>query len=104
MGCLYRIDFDNGKSYVGITTETAEKRFRGHYNSAYNFSTTNNILFRAIRKYGINRLHVKTLAIAEDWGYLCYLEQRAIRIYKTKTPHGYNMTDGGEEEDHKGEL
>jgi group I intron endonuclease len=91
MGCLYKIEFPNGKEYVGISSTTAAQRFKGHC-----AGKNGQLVVRALRKYGKNNVNVKTLVVANDWKYLCLLEQRAIKAYATKTPHGYNMTDGGE--------
>ncbi len=94
MGCMYRITFPSGKAYIGITSETAEERFREH---AYNATrAVDRGLYRAIRKYGKDSARLETLVIASDWKYLCELERRSIAAFKTKGPHGYNMTDGGE--------
>lgn len=90
MGCLYKIDFPNGKSYVGISSVNAEYRFRIHCQAKRKSKVSD-----AIKEYGITLSSVGTLVIADDWNYLCDLERKAIISYKTKFPHGYNMTDGG---------
>lgn len=92
MGCLYRIDFPSGKSYIGITSKTAEHRFiKGHCNRASNFA-----VHGAIKKYGIDAARLSTIVIADDWEYLCELEKKAIAAYETLAPNGYNLTAGGE--------
>lgn len=53
-------------------------------------------LQQAIRKYGADAFVVKTLAIADDWDYLCDLERTAIAVFGTISPNGYNLTAGGE--------
>lgn len=30
MGAIYKLDFANGKSYIGITSKDAKHRFRAH--------------------------------------------------------------------------
>lgn len=93
MGCLYRIDFPSGKSYIGITMKTAEHRFaKGHCKKKNGPSA----LGAAIRKYGAESASVQTLVIADDWKYLCDLEKKAIVAFNTKSPYGYNMTEGGD--------
>lgn len=94
MGCLYRISFPNGKSYIGITVKTAAERFRGHC-----YDTTRGLrlsLCRAIKDHGIDAAIVETLAIADDWNYLQELERRAIITFGTRAPQGLNNTDGGD--------
>lgn len=91
MGCLYQIEFPNGKSYIGITMKTAEQRFKGHTRLR-----DKTALAHALKKHGACNVKVKTLIIADRWDYLCDLEKKAIASYKTKIPHGYNLTDGGE--------
>lgn len=93
MGELYQLIFPNGKSYIGITHYTAKHRFCGHLNGAR--GSGSNPVHHAIRKYN-EVVEVKTLVVADDWDYLCDLEQKAIKAFNTKLPHGYNMTEGGE--------
>lgn len=92
-GCLYILNFPNGKSYIGISKWGAQKRFAKHCESVRcgsKFAAHN-----AIRKFGPENTAVKTLVIA-DWPYLKALEKQAIAAFSTKAPDGYNMTDGGD--------
>ena len=91
MGYLYRLDFANDKSYIGITAKSPESRFNGHIKSARSRGTT--IVYKAWRKYGQPALMV--LAKIENYD-LKSSEIRAIREFNTKIPHGYNSTDGGD--------
>lgn len=93
MGFLYKIEFPNKKSYIGITSTSMKRRFSLHRSHAK--TGRDCALHRAIRKYG-EVFSVKTLVEADDWEYLCDLEKRAILAYGTKYPRGYNVTDGGE--------
>lgn len=97
-GALYRLDFPNRKSYVGVAgkrdrdpQESAKRRYRGHAQAVVNGSSC--LVHKAWRKYGAPKLTV--LAIVGDQE-LLPSEQRAIKIYNTMQPHGYNMTPGGE--------
>lgn len=93
MGCLYRIEFPNGKSYIGITSKSAEQRFAVHRYQTK--GARRHAIYEALRKHGARNAVLKTLVIA-DHDYLCSLEPRAIEVFSTKVPDGYNMTDGGE--------
>ena len=94
MAELYQISFPNGKSYIGVTSETATARFAEH---AYNSKRRDRgrAIERAIRKYGVNAATVKTLVIGA-WEYLIGLEKAVILAFGTFGRGGYNMTAGGE--------
>lgn len=94
MGCLYKVISPSNKEYIGISLSSALHRWKEHKISA--LQGRNGALQRAIRKYGENSFKVSTLVISNDREYLCLLEKRAIKVFKTKTPFGYNLTDGGE--------
>ena len=92
MGQLYRLDFPNGKSYIGITTKTADERFRQHEGSLRRSKGNGQSVYRAWKKHGAPTLVV--LAIVEDSD-LYDTEKRAIIAFKTLSPNGYNLTEGG---------
>lgn len=92
MGQLYKLDFANGKSYIGITTKTAEERFRGHKRSFIAGSAL--AVHRAWRKHGEPVLTV--LAVVEDKD-LAETEIRAIKAFNTMVPNGYNTLEGGQQ-------
>lgn len=94
MGSLYQIGFPNGKSYIGVTAESADMRFAEHvYNST---KSRERAIERALRKYGAGNVKLNTLLIASDWQYLLEMERRAITAFQTFGRGGYNMTNGGE--------
>jgi group I intron endonuclease len=93
MGQLYRLDFPNGKSYVGITTKTAEKRFKRHEYSLRYAKVNGPALYSAWRKHGAPTLVVLATVENED---LYETEKRAIAAYGTLYPGGYNLAEGGE--------
>ena len=95
MGTLYRITSPSGKSYIGITSKTTEQRWEKHKEHAFGKRDAG-ALYSALRKYGHENFIVETLVICDKWDYLCELEKKAINSYRTKSPHGYNITDGGE--------
>lgn len=90
MGQLYRLDFPNGKSYVGVTTKTAQQRLHGHRCRA---KVGNTPLYTAWRKHGEPKLVL--LAILENCD-LFETEIRAVSAFGTATPKGYNSTPGGD--------
>ena len=58
-----------------------------------------NAIHAAIKKYGAGTFRIETLLISNDIGYLRFMEKRAIPIYGTMFPNGYNLTLGGEGSD-----
>lgn len=90
-GCVYCLEFPNGKKYVGITTMLIPQ-----YRLRYHSKRVGSLLGRAICKCGIDQ--VRFLILEQDlfWKELCILERYYIRKYKTRSPNGYNLTDGGE--------
>lgn len=91
MGELYRLDFANGKSYIGISEVSSAARFHGHRCRAKKGGKTP--LYTAWRKHGEPKLAV--LAILENRE-LASTEIRAIAAFKTLVPHGYNVSVGGD--------
>jgi len=91
MGTLYKLDFASSKSYVGITTWPIVVRFNGHASAALHGSKC--AVHNAWRKHGVPKLTV--LAVVED-RILSEIEQRAISVFGTLSPKGYNLTSGGE--------
>ena len=90
MGFLYKITSPSGKSYIGITTGSVERRWQHHQSH-----TVCAALAAAIAKYGAKNMSVATMAEVED-DMLPELERKAIVAFGTKVPNGYNLTDGGD--------
>lgn len=93
-GCLYSLTFPNGKRYIGITAGALSRRLSLHKSHAKTGRT--GAVYNAIRKYGPAGFVAETLVVAADWEYLCDLEKKAIAIFGTLAPCGYNLTAGGE--------
>lgn len=90
---LYKLDFPNGKCYIGITSRTAKKRFEEHCRASQNKSPVQ----KAIHKYGTNNVVLTVLATIDNWELLCLAEMEAIKKYDTfNRQNGYNLTLGGE--------
>jgi group I intron endonuclease len=79
----------SGKSYIGQTIGSFEKRFRAHQWS----SSKCMAIYNAIQKYGWENFE-------KDW-YECpdedlnFDEELLIREMKTLAPNGYNLKEGG---------
>lgn len=94
MGCLYKITSPNGKSYIGVTSGTADSRWKAHVSRTKEGRPQ--AINRAIAKYGADSFVIVTLVEHDDFARLLELEREYIILHKTKTPNGYNLTDGGE--------
>ncbi len=84
----------NGKQYVGITSASVRRRWTTHLLCARNGSRLP--FHHAIRKYGADSFIIECAATAESYQQLCALERCFIDALGTKSPDGYNATDGGE--------
>ena len=89
---LYRLLFPNGKRYIGITSKTAQERFKAHCFP----SQKQNACQKAIHKYGKENVVLTVLATVDNWELLCLAEIEAIEKFNTFAPNGYNLTLGGE--------
>lgn len=93
--CVYLITCStSGKRYVGITGRTVSKRFKAHIYNGLN--SREGALCAAIRKYGPESFSVKTLAEGLSRDEACAQEALHIQRLNTKSPNGYNLTDGGD--------
>lgn len=90
MGDIYRLDFPSGKSYVGASKLSANKRFLGHKRVA--MTSNKGVVYKAWREHGEPVLVV--LATVPD-ELLCSMEIAAIAEHGTLHPNGYNETPGG---------
>lgn len=93
MGVLYQLTSPSGKRYIGITSQRMDERWRQHI--AYARQGIGWPICRAIRKYGAESFKVRVLAQVED-SEMFELERRAIEVFGTRVPGGYNVTAGGE--------
>jgi group I intron endonuclease len=84
----------NGKRYVGKTVRTLDVRWRAHLSQMRR--QENSALHRALLKYGPDVFERRVISQALNTEVLAQLETFWIRELRTKTPNGYNLTDGGE--------
>lgn len=90
LNLLYRLEFGSGKSYIGVSTESATRRYSCHLKDVNRGSRLP--VHRAWRKHGAPKLTV--LAILER-DMLPMAEYLAVMKYNTLVPHGYNSVPGG---------
>ena len=95
MGYIYvRINKVNGKKYVGQVT-TIRFKARQYKWKSNSFRYAGKAINAARAKYGIDAFDFEILKECKD-DELNYWEKYYIKELNTKTPYGYNMTDGGE--------
>lgn len=96
MGYIYIIkNINNNKIYVGKTIQNIDRRLNKHQYDAKNGS---NIYFhRAIRKYKNKDFKTYYIKIDDEFNFILNeFEKNIIKICNSKSPNGYNLTDGGE--------
>jgi group I intron endonuclease len=82
----------NGKGYVGQTIKTLAKRWSAHIS----VDSPCRYLRNAIQKYGISNFEIRPIVVVGTKEWLDYYEKEFIKLFRTKFPNGYNLTDGGE--------
>jgi group I intron endonuclease len=91
MSCIYALNFPNGKRYIGMTSMLLSKRMAIHRMALKRQCSS--ALYRAWRKHGDPK--VETLAVVEKH-MLRDTERKAIAVFGTMVPNGYNLVAGGE--------
>jgi len=81
----------NAKQYVGIATNL-QKRWKRHKS----LTSDSPALKNAFKKYGIDAFVFTHVCDAFDFEAACDIERMLITQHNTKSPNGYNLTDGGE--------
>lgn len=82
----------NGKQYVGSTINRLKTRINNHFNLK---SSGAPLLVKALKKYGKEGFSVEQIDDAKTIGELNDKEIYWIKKLKSKAPNGYNMIDGG---------
>jgi hypothetical protein len=96
-GSIYKIQFPNGKHYIGLTTTSLEQRTKEHKQTAKRGDTK--CLYNALRKYDmVDTLELIEIDTANTEEELCEKEIECIIKYNSyyMNGNGYNMTFGGE--------
>ena len=95
MGCIYKItNCINQKSYIGLTINDVETRFKKHKSMIY--SNGCSALYEAFKKYGVENFIIETICFSSNKKELMNLEKHYISELNTLSPNGYNLTSGGE--------
>lgn len=97
MGIIYKISNDiNDKVYIGQTTNLLKKRWYDHcYSANHPRQDNDNVLYRAMRKYGVNHFSISVIEEVEN-NLLNEREIYWISQYNSYNPNGYNSTLGGD--------
>lgn len=94
MMCIYlRTNLVNGKQYVGQTKDFKQREDRWrcmthHY--------AGKLIDNARKKYGFDSFKCEVLKECQTLDELNFWEKYYIEKLNTKTPNGYNLTDGGD--------
>lgn len=99
MGIIYCATFNNGKKYIGQTSNKLNQRINEHFSAARNNKKDTSIFHKAIRKYGEDNITWEILENNIDSPDLLN-EKEKYYIEKFNTHfiegNGYNMSFGGE--------
>lgn len=100
IACVYKLNFPNGKSYIG-KTKSLSNRVR-LYEHLVSVSEKETPVQKAVVEFGLDSIDIEVLvevsiSVEEDLDYaLSILEIRYIRKLDTFVPKGYNVSIGGE--------
>jgi len=83
----------NGMIYIGQTVNSLKKRKSEHLS---NYRKDITYFNRALNKYGEKTFNWAILKKCSSIAELNKWEKYFIKKHETKTPNGYNLTDGGE--------
>lgn len=97
MGLIYCISNDiNDKKYIGLTTQSIEKRWKEHCNSSKNLKLQEKRpLYNAMAKYGIEHFSISIVEDNIENEKLPEREKYWIKYFNTYY-EGYNATIGGD--------
>ena len=87
----------NNKKYIG-QTNNLKRRIKQHKDDSFtNYSEAryNQLIHRAIRKYGLDNFEISVLEDNIPTELIDEKEKYYINKYNTIAPNGYNLTEGG---------
>lgn len=82
----------NNKAYIGKTKRSMRERWRAHCAKGSGCWG----LKGAIQKHGKDSFNTEVLADGLSDAAAAALEKEMIHVHRTKAPHGYNLTEGGQ--------
>lgn len=85
----------DGKIYVGVTSRGLNRRWAEHLCDAKKRNAKMTIS-RAIAKHGAENFVIESVCSAKSWADICAVESMLIVQFKSRAPHGYNNSNGGE--------
>jgi group I intron endonuclease len=95
------IHIDSGRRYIGLTSQTMEKRWNSHICKAKNSKDGRWHFPNAIRKYGPQAFSHEILEVCYDLEVANLAEECWIEFYDTRNPQfGFNLAKGGEHTPH----
>jgi group I intron endonuclease len=90
---IYKItNLINGKMYIGQTTNLKQ---RWNVHKCITPKTSNNQLYKDIKKYGIDNFKIKKISTSKTQKKAHKKEMHFIKKYNTISPYGYNLSIGG---------
>lgn len=103
-GCIYKIENKvNNKIYIGQTVQNPFDRLKEHFRHC-TVGDVKNGLYSDMRLYGISSF---TIEVVEDEIALDELDAKEIYYiskFNCVTPNGYNLTRGGQYDEHSNKL
>ena len=97
MGCVYSATNQiSGKMYIGVSKTTLETRRYSHEWCASNQCFGCPVFHRALITYGFDTFVWEVLFESDNSETLFKVERMFILDFNTRSPHGYNMTSGGD--------
>ncbi len=93
---------DSGRRYVGLTSQTVEKRWKNHVHAAKSSNGKNCFHFaNAIRKYGKDAFTHEVLEVCTDLDQANLAEEWWVRKLDSRNPlKGFNLKQGGSHTPH----
>lgn len=89
---LYKItNTINEKIYIGVTSQPEQRKKAHFFNRSQKFRS---LIKNAIDKYGAENFNFEVVCIG-GLEYIYELENRAVGLYDTLSPNGYNILPGG---------
>lgn len=95
MGYIYKItNIKNNKCYIGVTTKKDPNERWNAHKSSIRYGKGCPLLMKAFSKYGEDSFKFEVIIICfnED---VFKFEEEYIKKYDSKSPNGYNVSDGG---------